>query len=105
MLHTIKQLKLEKNSFTLFETLISIFILSIVIVGFSKISSYDNFDEEFMTLNKIENSFNTKNYSTNFSTSNETVKIIKNDLDIENLNVKKTIYSDDKIVLIKYELQ
>lgn len=96
---------MEKNSFTLFETLISIFILSIVIVGFSKISSYDNFDEEFMTLNKIENSFNTKNYSTNFSTSNETVKIIKNDLDIENLNVKKTIYSDDKIVLIKYELQ
>lgn len=105
MLHTIKQLKLEKNSFTLFETLISIFILSIVIVGFSKISSYDNFDEEFMTLNKIENYFNTKNYSTNFSTSNETVKIIKNDLDIENLNVKKTIYSDEKIVLIKYELQ
>lgn len=96
---------MEKNSFTLFETLISIFILSIVIVGFSKISSYDNFDEEYMTLNKIENSFNSKNYSTNFSTSNETIRIIKNDSNTENLSVKKTIYSDEKIVLIKYELQ
>lgn len=101
----IKQLKLEKNSFTIFETLLSIFILSIVIVGFSKISSYDNFDEEYMNLNNIENSFITNNHSSNFSTSNETIKIIKNDLDVENINVKKTIYRDEKIVLTKYELQ
>lgn len=42
-----KLVKSGKNSFTLLETLVSVFILSIIIVGFSKASFYDNFDEVY----------------------------------------------------------
>jgi len=94
---------LDKNSFTLFETLISIFILSIIIVGFSKNTNYDNFDKEYMLLNEIENSFNIKNYNSNFTKSQKTIKIIKNDIEEENLLVNQILYHDDKIKLLKYE--
>ncbi len=97
-------MKLGKNSFTLFETLISIFLLSIVIVGFSKVSSYNNFDEEYMRLNELENSFNTNTYSSNFTNSTENIKIIINDSQIENFSVKKIEYKDSNINLYKYEL-
>ncbi len=99
-----KLAKLEKNSFTLFETLVSVFLLSIVIVGFSKVSNYDNFDEEYIKLNELENSFNTNTYSSNFINSTENIKIIINDSQIENLSVKKIEYKDEKINLYKYEL-
>jgi hypothetical protein len=99
-----KLAKLEKNSFTLFETLVSVFLLSIVIVGFSKVSNYDNFDEEYMKLNELENSFNTNTYSSNFTNSTENIKILINDSQIENLNVKKIAYKNEKINLFKYEL-
>ena len=94
-----------KNSFTLFETLISIFLLSIVIVGFSQNSYYDNFDKQFQLLNEIENSFNTKSYNENFSSTYENILIIKNDTEAEDLLVKKIEYKDEKINLIKYEIQ
>lgn len=93
-----------KNSFTLFETLISIFLLSIVIVGFSQNSYYDNFDEQFQLLNEIENSFTTKSYTENFSSTYENILVIKNDTDAEDLLVKKIEYKDEKINLIKYEI-
>jgi len=99
-----KLAKLEKNSFTLFETLVSVFLLSIVIVGFLKVSSYDNFDEEYMRLNELENSFNTDFYSSNFTNTNSIIKIIINDSEIKNLNVKKIEYKDKKINLYKYEI-
>ncbi|TLP40888.1 type IV pilus modification PilV family protein [Arcobacter arenosus] len=95
---------MEKNSFTLFETLVSVFLLSIVIVGFSKVSNYDNFDEEYMKLNELENSFNTNTYSSNFTNSTENIKILINDSQIENLNVKKIENKNEKINLFKYEL-
>lgn len=99
-----KLVKLGKNSFTLFETLISIFLLSIIIASFSKSSYYDNFDEEYMLLNTLENSFNTNTYSSDFQTTNSTIKIIKNSSDIEILNIKKTTFSNEKIVLSKHKL-
>lgn len=97
-------MKLVKNSFTLFETLISIVLLSIVIVGFSKNSYYDSFDEEYMLLNKIENFFETKNYNSNFQITKKNLKIIKNDLEENSILLKEIKYKDKKIELIKYEL-
>lgn len=57
-----------------------------------------------MLLNNIENSFNTKSYSSNFSTSTQNISIIKNETLEEQLSVKKIKYQDSKIVLIKYEM-
>ena len=97
-------MKLEKNSFTLFETLISIFLLTIIIINFSKISSYDNFDEEFMLLNSIENSFNSQDFSDDFSISNQQITILKNGTTEEFLSVKKITFSNEKITLSGYKL-
>ncbi|XPV67824.1 MAG: hypothetical protein ACNI25_10920 [Halarcobacter sp.] len=93
-----------KNSFSLLETIVSIFLLSIIIIGFSRYSYYDNFDEEFMKLNSIENAFTSKNYNKNFLTSQVSIQIIKNKKDIEIKNVKKLNYNDKKIKVFKYEL-
>jgi len=95
---------LGKNSFTLFETLISIFLLSIIIVGFSQNSYYDNFDEEYMLLNKIENAFTIKAYDKNFTNSFQNIKIIKNSTQEESISVRTISYEDKKIKLIKYEM-
>lgn len=104
-LHIIDLSRLDKNSFTIFETLISIILLSIIIVGFSKYSYYDNFDEEFMLLNEIENSFTTKTFNSNFSTSTKNIKVIRNGIQEDTISVKEIKYNDNKIELIKYEVQ
>ena len=93
-----------KNSFTLFETLISLILISVIIVGFSKTSNYDNLDEEFMLLNKLENSFNTNSYNSSFSNTSKTIKIIKNENLEETISVQQIKYSQEKIELVKYRL-
>ncbi len=100
----IKLLKLGKSSFTLFEALISIFILSIVIVSFSKNSFYNNFDEEYLLLNSIENAFTLDSYDKNFISNNKKITIIKNDTLEENLLVKQIVYKNENIQLLKYKL-
>lgn len=97
-------MKLEKNSFSLIETLLSIVLLSIVIVGFSRYSYYDNFDNEFNILNNIENSFNTKNYTSDFQKNSKTIKILINETEEKNLNIKQIKYKTEKIELVKYEI-
>ncbi|WP_164968672.1 prepilin-type N-terminal cleavage/methylation domain-containing protein [Arcobacter sp. F155] len=97
-------MKSGKNSFTLLETLVSVFILSIIIVGFSKASFYDNFDEEYMILNKLENVFNISSYDSSFSTKNIQLAITLDDIEIKNISVKKIEYKDQNLRLLKYEL-
>lgn len=99
----IKQQNLVKSSFTLLETLFSIIILTIVIGGFLK-SSYDDKinNKNYMLLNSLENSFDSKNYD-KFALSNENIKIIINKDIITNQNVKKYEFSNENIKLIKYE--
>ncbi|RXJ90362.1 hypothetical protein CRV01_04180 [Arcobacter sp. CECT 8983] len=99
-----KLVKSGKNSFTLLETLISVFLLSIIIVGFSKSSFYDNLDKEYMILNKLENMFNISSYDSSFTTKNIQLTITLDDIETKNINVKKIEYKDEKIRLIKYEL-
>ncbi len=99
-----KLVNLEKNSFTLLEILISIILLSIIIIGFTRNFYYDSLDKEFILLNKIGNSFSTKNYNKNFSTSLKNLTIIKNDTIEEIILIKSIKYEDKSIKLIKYEL-
>lgn len=99
-----KLVKSGKNSFTLLETLVSVFILSIIIVGFSKASFYDNFDKEYMILNKLENMFNISSYDSSFSTKNMQLTITLDDIEIKNISVKKIEYEDENLRLLKYEL-
>jgi len=93
---------LLKNSITLIETLISLIILSTIVTGFLKISYNSSENNLFNILNKIENDFTIKNYS-NFIQSQASVQIIKNENQIETLNIKKYEYFDNNIRVFIYE--
>lgn len=94
---------MEKNSFTLLETILSISVLSIVISGFSYATYYDSHTLKLYTkLNDLENDFNTNNYS-NMNSQIHNITIIKNNTIEENLLIKKIVYEDNDIKLYKYE--
>ncbi|PZP14932.1 MAG: hypothetical protein DI602_03105 [Aliarcobacter butzleri] len=92
-----------KNSFTLIETLVSITLLLIVIIGFKYSTYYDeNSSKNFMLLNNLENLFDTKNYGS-FQNSTKTLQLIKNKEIIENITVTKYQFENENIKLFKYE--
>lgn len=91
-----------KNSFTIFEVILSVSILAIIISGFSNSTYYDNNDELFQLLNDLENKFDSKDYSS-LNLSNETITIIKNHNQNIDINVKKYQFIDDNIKVYKYE--
>jgi uncharacterized membrane protein len=99
----IRQLSLVKNSFTLFETLISITLLIIVISGFAKSSYYDEkSNKNFMLLNDLENKFYTRNYNDFIKTSTQ-IQIIKNEKTTQYVTVSKYTFENDDIKIFKYE--
>lgn len=99
----IKHKSLQKNSFTLFETLLSITILLIVVSGFyNSTYSQKNSDKNFQLLNKLENDFDTKDYS-KLSLTNENLQITINKSEIKNILVKKYEYLNENIKIYKYE--
>ena len=92
-----------KNSFTLIETLISITFLSIVISGFLYSSYHDELNQEnFMLLNNLENSFDTKDYK-NFTKINQTLQITQNQEITQNFTVSKYQFENENIKIFKYE--
>ncbi len=92
-----------KNSFTLIETLISITFLSVVISGFMYSSYHDKINQEnFMLLNNLENSFDTKDYK-NFVKTNQTLQIIQNQEITQNFTVSKYEFENENIKIFKYE--
>ncbi|MDN5115285.1 type IV pilus modification PilV family protein [Aliarcobacter butzleri] len=94
---------MQKNSFTLIETLVSITLLLIVIIGFKYSTYYDeNSSKNFMLLNNLENLFDTKNYGS-FQNSTKTLQLIKNKEIIENITVTKYQFENENIKLYKYE--
>ncbi|AXH14278.1 hypothetical protein [Malaciobacter mytili] len=97
-----KQSSLVKNSFTLFETLLSLTLLAIVISLVYKLTYYDSFTTLFETLNNIENSFTLKKYDKNFTIKEENLEVITNNSS-KTISVKKVIYKDKNILLYKYE--
>jgi len=94
---------LVKNSFTLIETLISITFLSVVISGFMYSSYHDEINQEnFMLLNNLENSFDTKDYK-NFTKTNKTLQITQNQEITQNFTVSKYQFENENIKIFKYE--
>ena len=92
-----------KNSFTFIETLISITFLSIVISGFIYSSYHDEIDQKnFMLLNNLENSFDTKDYK-NFTKTNQTLQITQNQETTQNITVSKYQFENENIKIFKYE--
>ena len=92
-----------KNSFTLIETLISITFLSVVISGFMYSSYHDEINQEnFMLLNNLENSFDTKDYK-NFTKTNQTLQITQNQEITQNFTVSKYQFENENIKIFKYE--
>lgn len=92
-----------KNSFTLIETLISITFLSVVISGFMYSSYHDEINQEnFMLLNNLENSFDTKDYK-NFTKTNKTLQITQNQDITQNFTVSKYQFENENIKIFKYE--
>lgn len=100
----LKLVKSVKSSFTLLETVISIFLLSIIIVGFSKTSFYDNFDEEYVLLHNIENSFNTSSYDSKFKKDIKKLEIMINDFELKELDVQEIKFENENLRVKKYEL-
>lgn len=103
MLHTLKLLSLVKNSFTLFETLLSITVLIIIVSGFLNSSYYD--EKAINTsslLNTLENKFTTNDYSS-FTHSNQKINIIKNKTIKKEIIVKKHIFENEDLKIFKYE--
>lgn len=94
---------MQKNSFTLLETIISITILLVILAIFNKIS-HDNLFENnnYTLLNNLENDFDTKNYL-GFHKSSQTINITKNDNLVENINVNMYFYKDENLRIFKYE--
>ncbi|MDY0052835.1 MAG: prepilin-type N-terminal cleavage/methylation domain-containing protein, partial [Aliarcobacter sp.] len=93
---------MAKNSFTLIETLISITLLAIVISGFLNSSYYDEKNHKnFMLLNNLENKFNTQTYN-EFTKISTSIKIVKNETNIENINVSKYQFENEDIKIFKY---
>ena len=99
----IKLVNLQKNSFTLLETIISITILLVILAVFNKIS-HDNLFENnnYTLLNNLENDFDTKNYL-GFHKSSQTINITKNENLVENINVNMYFYKDENLRIFKYE--
>ena len=92
-----------KNSFTLIETLISITFLSVVISGFMYSSYHDEINQEnFMLLNNLENSFDTKDYK-NFTKTNKTLQITQNQEITQNFTVSKYQFENENIKIFKYK--
>ena len=91
-----------KNSFTLIETLISITFLSVVISGFMYSSYHDEINQEnFMLLNNLENSFDTKDYK-NFTKTNKTLQITQNQEITQNFTVSKYQFENENIKIIDF---
>ena len=98
-----KLLNLVKNSFTLFETLLSITILFIIISGFLNSSYYDEKAlENSSLLNTLENKFITNDYS-DFSKGIKEITIIKNYSQKEKITVNKNTFENKDIKIFKYE--
>lgn len=94
---------MEKNSFTLIETLISITFLSVVISGFIYSTYHDESNQKnYMLLNDLENSFNTKNYA-NFIKTTQNLKVTINEESTENIIVSKFEFENENIKVFKYE--
>ena len=55
-----------------------------------------------MLLNNLENKFNTQNYS-DFSKTSTSIQIVKNSVNIENINVSKYQFANEDIKIYKYE--
>ncbi|MGM0518075.1 MAG: hypothetical protein ACQERD_00360 [Campylobacterota bacterium] len=95
---------MEKNSFSIFETILSLTILSIITTGFLKVTFDTKSDEKFQDLNSLENSFTTSSYKT-FDSKNKNLNLTFNDSTVETVKVKKYEYNSSKIKLYKYEYE
>jgi hypothetical protein len=94
---------LGKNSFTLFETLLSISILIFIISGFLNSTYYDEKTiNNSNLLNTLENNFAIKDYDS-FTTSNTKIHITKNQNQKEEVLVKKHSFENKDIKIYKYE--
>ena len=92
-----------KNSFTLFETLLSITLLLIIISGFLNSSYYDEKSiNNSRLLNNLENKFTLNDFDS-FFTSNTKITITKNYNEKEDLLVKKHTFKNEDIKIYKYE--
>lgn len=92
-----------KNSFTLFETILSLTILAIAVSLVYKLVYSNNFHKEFETLEKIENSFNSQSYNSSFIIKNKKLMIYENGLQ-KIIQVKVIETTNENIKVFKYEL-
>lgn len=92
-----------KNSFTLFETILSLTILAVAVSIIYKIVYSNNFHKQFKLLNSYENSFTKNSYDSTFTKNSSKLTIYENKIS-KNIDVIKIQTNDENIRLFKYEL-
>lgn len=74
-----------------------------MISGFLYSSYHHELNQEnFMLLNNLENSFDTKDYK-NFTKTNQTLQITQNEETTQNITVSKYQFENENIKIFKYE--
>ncbi len=73
-------------------------------VNLENLVFYDNFDEEYMILNKIENSFTKNEFDSNFSKNIKKLQIIENNSTKKELKVSQISFQNENIFIKKYVL-
>ena len=103
MLRTVKLLSLEKNSFSLLETILSVVVLGVLLVNFNSFFSKNNsLNQLSYDLNLIENRFDKEDYSS-FSKSSKNIEIKIDNSSTQNLLVNNYIYQTQNIEIEKYD--
>lgn len=91
-----------KNSFTLFETILSLSLIAILVAGFIQSSHFDSSNaHKFTILNQVENLFDTNDLNS-FDKSSKNVKLTI-DGKTRYINLTAYIYNKDGLKLVKYE--
>ena len=103
MLRTVKLLSLEKNSFSLLETILSVVVLGVLLVNFNSFFSKNNsLNQLSYDLNLIENRFDKEDYSS-FSKSSKNIEIKIDNSSTQNLLVNNYTHKTQNIEIEKYD--
>lgn len=101
-MHTIKQLKSQKDSFIFLETIVSLVVISIIVTIFFKLNYDNSANKKFQTLNTLSNKLKKSDYQNMQVLQNE-ITILENSIE-KKVIVNKITLNQNNIKLTKYEL-
>ena len=103
MLRTVKLLSLEKNSFSLLETILSVVVLGVLLANFNSFfSNNDELNQINQDLNFVENNFDKGDYSS-FSKQVQNIEIKIDNTSTLRIPTNRYLYKKDNLEIEKYD--